>query len=120
MQRQRTWTPKDLSIARVVGELTQSVRRQEAARARAQDALASATTAGLPGELAAWVRAASRSRGTLTLVARDASSRYRVQQWLRGGGEAAMRKASPGVTRVKVVLDEHATPPAGGGKGGGS
>lgn len=123
MQRQRAWTPKDVSIAKVVGELTQGVRRQAASRAKAEEALAAAPRESLPigvrQSLAAWVRAASLSRGTLTLIARDAASRYRVQQWLRSGGEGAIRASSPGVHRIRITLEEDGRSAAGGGKGGG-
>lgn len=58
-----------------------------------------------PESLAGLTTPVGLSGGVLRVAARDASARYRVDRWLRGGGLSALRRASSApISRVRVEI----------------
>ena len=74
-------------------------------RTDAEDAAAAAWEAVVPDafrDRAAFVEA---KRGVVTVRAADAGVRYKLQAWLRGGGQATyVGVAKTGVKTVRVVV----------------
>lgn len=79
------------------------IERSAVGTANAWDSLLA--NAGLPGEMAARLRVVSFRAGVLTVRAADASTKYAMDRFLRGGGEAALARLTPTtLRRVKLVL----------------
>lgn len=67
--------------------------------------IAAAWEAVIPPDLAQRTELVSLSRGSLTVRASDAATKYQLDRLLRGGAEAALVRASPvALRKVKVVL----------------
>jgi len=91
----------DHGIAGTLNTLKRQIDRSTRAEGRAEAAWASI----LPTDLADASRVLGLSRGVLTVRARDASVRYRIDRWLRSGGERRVREAARApITRVRVTL----------------
>lgn len=64
-----------------------------------------AWSACCPEALAGLTAPVGLSGGVLRVAARDASARYRVDRWLRGGGLSDLRRASSApISRVRVEI----------------
>lgn len=96
---------RDLSIGAEIETLLAQARR------------ASRTVGGLgkdwaelvPQELREATRPVAFRRGVLTVEARDSATMFLLDRWLRGGGEAALRGACPGLRRVRLVTPDRGT-----------
>lgn len=92
---------RDLTLAAEVERLRRGVRK----RSRAEQAAADAWAAVVPDEFAAACAFVELKGKVAVVRARDAGVRYRVEAWLRGGGEATYAGvARAAVGRVKVVV----------------
>lgn len=102
----RVRAPKDVSIGDTIGEQLRRMRqaaRATSGTANAWDALLSG--AGLRPELLERTRVVSFRYGVLTVRVADASTRYAVDRFLRGGGENALARLAPTtLKRVKMIL----------------
>ncbi|MBS0192582.1 MAG: DciA family protein [Phycisphaerales bacterium] len=103
--RQRA-TP-DLSIARQVGGVAQTLKREDRALAR----LVQAWDVAVPTELAEACRPRSVRAGIVEVACSSSAAGYALTRWLAEGGRAAL--ASAGAT----VLGVHLCGPQAGTKG---
>lgn len=96
----RTVKDRDCTIGVEVAKVAGEARRL----ARARGTAGKGWTEVVPPLLAevAFVEGVSKS-GVMTIRAQDAGARFEVARWLRGGGEALLVRACPGVKRVSVV-----------------
>ncbi|MBM4109245.1 MAG: DUF721 domain-containing protein [Phycisphaerae bacterium] len=99
LRRWRNRAERDLTIGAQVDALAQGARRAS----RALGGLTLDWGAIVPAPLAGSTRAASFSRGVLTIEADDAAALYAMDRWLRSGGERAIRAAAPTVRRVRLA-----------------
>ncbi len=94
--RNRPDRVSDLGSAVVVARI--------AKRARAVGAVASAWEVCVPEDLRRQSELLSFAGGVVRVRAANSSARYRLDRWLKGGGEAALRReAKAPVTRVRVA-----------------
>lgn len=95
--RNRPDRASDLSGAIVIG-------KGIARRARAVGAVAGAWEVCVPDELREQSELLSFTGGVVKVGVPNSAARYRMDRWLRGGGEALLRRqAKAPVTRVRVV-----------------
>lgn len=100
LRKSRLWAERDLSISREIAAVADETRRA------AKSALGVGATWAMvcPSELVAHTKVESLQRSLLTVAVDDASARYLLDRWLRGGGEAEVVRASgPAVRKVKLV-----------------
>jgi hypothetical protein len=96
----RNWGDPPWSIKAAVGEAHAAVERA----AKSGSALEKAWREVLPASLLGRAASVSLTRGVLTVRASDASARWEVDRWLRGGGERELARAARVVIRrVKFV-----------------
>lgn len=92
---------RDLGLAADVDLARKGVKRRTAA----EEAAARAWEAVAPDAFVATVRFVELKRKVLVVRAADAGVRYRLEAWLRGGGEATVASvAKAAIARVKVVV----------------
>ncbi len=73
-------------------------------RARAVGGIAAAWAVCVPDDLRGACELVSCTNGVVTVRAGDATARYVLERWLRGGGEKTLREtAEAAVKRVRVV-----------------
>ncbi|MCU0688182.1 MAG: DUF721 domain-containing protein [Phycisphaerales bacterium] len=100
LRRWRAGPGKDLTIGGEMGSLIKQVRAQVRGLSDAADVWRTV----VPQDLGSECRLISVKRGVLAVVAPNASVRYRLDSWLRAGGEKALASASRGVTKVKLTV----------------
>ncbi len=94
----------------VLEAVVASLKQQDTKLARAERAVRQA----LPAELAARCTVASLKGQTLTLGVPNAAIRYRVDRWLRSGGEAIIAENSKNKIRhVRIMIGSGPTTPLG-------
>ncbi|MEZ6242436.1 MAG: DciA family protein [Phycisphaerales bacterium] len=87
----------------LAGEMA-SAAKQVKSRARAVGGIAAAWEVCVPDDLRGACELVSCTNGVVTVRALDATARYRLDRWLRGGGERTLREtAQAAVKRVRVV-----------------
>lgn len=97
----RVRADRDMTVAAEVERLRRTVRKRTAA----EEAAAQAWAAVVPDEFAGACEFVEFKRKTLTVRARDAGVRYRVERWLSAGGEKTIAGvARAPVGRVKVIV----------------
>ncbi|MBK7403125.1 MAG: DUF721 domain-containing protein [Phycisphaerales bacterium] len=94
----RVRAERDLAASGAVGELRDKLEREF----KQTGGMGEAWRTAAPSELASRTRVVSFTRGVLTIHAPDAATRYRVEQWLRGGGRQMLSGCAP--TTIKRVV----------------
>lgn len=90
--------------AEALGGEIEHVSKDVLKRARGNVEIAEVWRQIVPAEIAEHAWPVGLSRGTLTIAARGAAWRSRVDQWLRGGGQREfVARVRVGVKKVKVV-----------------
>ncbi|GJM18307.1 MAG: hypothetical protein DHS20C14_05200 [Phycisphaeraceae bacterium] len=88
-----------------LGEAIDRARRAVRKRTDAEQAAAEAWEAVVPDEFRERATFVSVRRGVVTVRVPDAGVRYRLEAWVRGGGQATYAGvAKTAVSRVKVVV----------------
>jgi hypothetical protein len=100
MREHRVRPERDLSMAEVFGGREREARKSQ----RRFGAVAEAWLEVVPREVGEAAVLTSLSRGVLTVRVGDAPARFRLDRWLRAGGELELVKRSPvSVRRVRVL-----------------
>ncbi len=90
-----------VALASLVGEAQKELMR----RRRAVGGISAAWAELAPAELAAGAELVGQRGGVLTVRVADASARFGLDRWLRGGGLAALRARSRAALRsVRFVV----------------
>ncbi len=101
VQGYRVRPDREPGVGAEVDRLTRGIRR----RTDAEEAAADAWEAVVPDEFSERVVFVHAKRGVVTVKAADAGVRYRLEAWLRGGGQATyVGVAKTGVKSVRVVV----------------
>lgn len=95
----RVRAERDFAAAGAVGELRDKLERE----IKQTGGMGEAWRTAAPSELAARTHVVSFTRGVLTVHSPDAATRYRVEQWLRGGGRQMLAGCAPATIRRVVV-----------------
>ena len=96
--RRRAAPPLDL------GSSIEQIARNAQKTRRRLGTIADAFEATVPARLAQHCEIVGLRAGTLTVRVSNASAGYRLSQWLRSGGEAALARASSApLKRVKIT-----------------
>jgi hypothetical protein len=96
---------RDLTIGAEIETLLAQARRAS----RAVEGLADRWSDLIPMDMRGVARPVAFQRGVLTVEVRDSAARFILDRWLRGGGEAALRGACPGLRRVRLVTPDRGT-----------
>jgi len=87
-----------------LGAETGAAAKAVKSRARVVGGVAAAWGVCVPDELRGACELVGCTNGVVTVRAADAAARYRLDRWLRGGGERVLREtAEAAVKRVRVV-----------------
>jgi hypothetical protein len=106
LREKRVKPSRDLTVRAVLdGELRRVRQVERSARSAAGAWGQLLETAGLSAELVERTKVVSFRFGVLTVRVSDAPTKYAVDRFLRGGGEAALaRLAAATLRRVKLVM----------------
>lgn len=97
----RVRAEREPGVGAELDRLTRGIRK----RTDAEEAAAAAWEAVAPDEFRGRAVFVEAKRGVVTVRAADAGVRYRLEAWLRGGGQATFAGiAKTGVKRVRVVV----------------
>lgn len=90
----------EIDLGGIAGAIADRAKK----RAREVGAVAQAWEACVPAELRRDCELLSHTRGVVGVRASSSSARFRLDRWLRAGGEALLRReAKAPVTRVRIV-----------------
>ena len=96
----RVRTRGEIDLGGIAGAIADRARK----RAREVGAVAQAWEVCVPEELRRDCELLSHTRGVVGVRASSSAARFRLDRWLRGGGEALLRReAKAPVTRVRIV-----------------
>lgn len=95
----RVRPPRETLAAGAVGELRDRLERE----IKQTGGMGEAWRTVAPDALRDKARIASFQRGVLTIQTPDAATRFRVEQWLRAGGERMLAGCAPTTVRRVVV-----------------
>jgi hypothetical protein len=98
LRDQRLGPLKDLGLGDEIASLAREASRQ----GKRFGGLGEAWNAMCPPELLASTVLQSLTRGVLTVGVADASARFKVDLWLRSGGETELIKRCPTLLRVRL------------------
>jgi len=85
--------------------MTQAIAKRVKRRVREVGAVARAWEVCVPEDLRRDCELLSHTRGVVGVRASNSSARFRLDRWLRTGGEDALRReAKAPVTKVRVVI----------------
>lgn len=99
LRASRGITSKDTTITAEMGELLKHVKAQ----ARSLGDTGAAWRAAVPESLGAQCELRHVKRGVLTVAPPNASVKFKLDAWLRAGGEQELIKVARSVTKVKLV-----------------
>lgn len=88
---------------RHAGGMIDAVRDELGRRVRSTAGIVDAWRAVVPDELADRTVVGGFRRSVLTIETPDATTRYLVQRWLRGGGQHMLAGCAPGTIRKVIV-----------------
>ncbi len=89
----------DRSVAGAIGEVEREIRASQRRVTRGEEAVGEV----LPGGLHELCRGMSVRGGVLTIRAVDSAAKFRISQWLRGGGDVEIKKRAKVAVRVVKV-----------------
>ncbi|MFN7374897.1 MAG: DciA family protein [bacterium] len=90
---------KDVTIKEEMGMLLTHIKQQARALGDAGEAWGKV----VPAEIGSQCELRHIKRGVLTVCAPNASVKFKLDAWLRAGGEQTVGQAARSVTKVRVV-----------------